>query len=66
MRKNSFILEEHSCCKLFRTTKYYLYFSLLQLVLSLCLIATLFLSDKEKLFPMEVIVCLLLLGDMYN
>jgi hypothetical protein len=64
MRKSSFILEEHSFCKLFRTTKYYLYFSLLQLVLSLCLIAALFLSDKEKVFPMEVIVCLLLFSDM--
>ena len=65
MRKNSFILEEHSWCRLFRTTKYYLYFSLLQLILSVALIATLIVSDREKAFPIEIVICLLLLSDMY-
>jgi hypothetical protein len=45
------MLEEHSLCKLFRTTKYYFYFNLLQLVLSLVLLFTLLLSDAISIVP---------------
>jgi len=46
MPTNNFILEEHSYCKLFRTTSCYAHLTLIQLVLSLAIIGTMLLSEK--------------------
>ena len=58
------MLEDHSFCKLFRTTKYYFYFNLLQLLLSLALLATLLLSDVVSVIPLEFAIGVLLLVDV--
>ena len=59
------LVEEHSFCRLFRTTKYYLYFTLSQLLLSLLLIAIPIFSLPVSPIPFESFVILLLTADMY-
>ena len=59
------MLEQHSFCKLFRTTPYYFYFNLLQLTLSVILLLTLFLSGSHSIVAIEFAIGTFLMIDMY-
>jgi hypothetical protein len=59
------MLEEHSIFKVMRTSKYYFYFSILQLVLTLALlIMALFFPEAGYRFELELIIAALLLADL--
>lgn len=58
------LLEEHSFCRLFRTTRYYLYFTVLQLLLSLLLISIPIFSLPLSPVPFECVVVGVLSTDM--
>jgi hypothetical protein len=60
------MLEEHSIFQAFRTSKYYFYFTVLQLLLTLLLIVLLlFLPHTAPHLLLETAIGLLLLFDVY-
>ena len=58
------MLEDHSICREFRTTKYYLYFSFLQLALALVLLLALLRWGSMSVVPLELAIGTLLAADV--
>ncbi len=58
------MLEEHSIFQAFRTSKYYFYFTLLQLLLTLLLLVLLFLPHTAPHLILESLIGFLLMVDM--
>jgi hypothetical protein len=60
------MLEEHSIFQVFRTSKYYFYFTILQLLLTFILLGLLlFAPQSGPHLLLETAITLLLLADMY-